>query len=147
MANVRLEHGRHGELRVVAVRDLLPGEELVDNYMAEVGDAPRLRQETRLRLRERWRFECGCERCVAEGPLLASLPPPPPADAATPCAPVVVASDSDAAPSVLLGVNSWDAAGDAGFGGWSGEAGCGGADVGWWGGEPAGAGTAWGGVA
>ena len=155
VANVRLEFASHAALRVVALRDLESGEELVDNYMAEVGDAPHLRHETRVRLRERWRFECDCARCQAEGPLppaaqpsSTGAPPVVVAAAAIASAPVV-ASCSDAS-NVLLAVNNWDGGawdgGGAPGGGWGGGgemAAWGGGGACWGGGEPAGWGGAW----
>lgn len=72
-ANVRLEHGVQGELEVFAIRDIDAGEEIVDNYLAGAGDELGCRRQMRLQLRERWRFDCDCIRCVSEGLLLPTV--------------------------------------------------------------------------
>ena len=74
--NVRVDLATDGALSVVALCDVQAGEEVLDNYLAEMmmhgkdADAT-VRQEMRRHLAERWRFECACARCEREGPVPA----------------------------------------------------------------------------
>ena len=74
--NVRVDLAAEGGLSVVALRDLQVGEEVLDNYLAEMmthgkGADAAVRLGMRRALAERWRFECACARCEREGPVPA----------------------------------------------------------------------------
>jgi hypothetical protein len=76
--NVRVDLAADGALSVVALRDVQVGEEVLDNYLAEMmthgkGADAAVRLEMRRHLAERWRFECACARCEREGPVPARL--------------------------------------------------------------------------
>lgn len=50
--------------RAVAMRDISPGEEVLISYHLEPAPAA----DRRRVLRQRYNFDCGCERCAAAGP-------------------------------------------------------------------------------
>lgn len=97
--NAQLRHRPDGKLFVVALRDIFAGEEITDNYVSELGDDIAQRGLIRRRLRERWRFDCACERCTRD-----AIETPD----ALPTAPAAIGMSELAKNDVLMGVNSWD---------------------------------------